>query len=154
MFAVWLDKLSISLHELDDFVRIAARLQERAGHRFRLPIRSNRPNVLIGLDDGGKLPVFYFQNQQPAIRMQDDEIGVRMLGANRYVIPNQIIVFQLIFQPLRKAPLAAGHAGYATAEGGDERSHGQYVSLSCGLCLKIIARIDSDWCWQTFLNSK
>ncbi len=60
-----------------------------------------------------ELPILDFKGQDPAVRMQDDKIRVQVLRAYRYVVPTQIAVIQLVFQPLREAPLAGLHASGA-----------------------------------------
>ena len=55
--------------------------------------------------------------------MQHDEVGVRLLGADGHVVPDQVVVVQLLLQALAEAALALRHAGNAGADRGDECGH-------------------------------
>lgn len=56
--------------------------------------------------------------------MQEDEIRMQGFGAYGYVIPKQVVIIELGFDPLGQAVLSPGHARGAAAVGGDESSYG------------------------------
>jgi hypothetical protein len=73
--------------------------------------------------DGVRLPVLYFQDQQAALGMQDDEIGMTVRGTDRNVVPTQVIRFELGFEALREPPLARRHAPRTRSVAWNQRCH-------------------------------
>ena len=116
-------QLCVSAQCIDHRVCVDARLPEWIHHRH-WPARGQQGRVFFGhaLQRVG-LPVLDFDDQQATARMQDDEIRMRIGRAYRHVVPAQVVVFELGFETLRQALLAAGHAAGATADAGDEDSH-------------------------------
>ena len=53
------------------------------------------------------------QNQQAPAGVQHDEVGVQLLRAYGYVVPKQVVVVELVFQPLGQALFSTGHAPQA-----------------------------------------
>lgn len=76
----------------------------------------NRPVFLVGLHDGAQAKVFDFQNQQAPAGVQHDEIRVQLLGADGYVVPEQVVVVEFVFQPLGQALFSKGHAPQARTQ--------------------------------------
>ena len=68
------------------------------------------PALLVGLLNGLGAPVFHFQNQQPAPGMHHHKIRVQVPGADRHVVPKQIVVVELLLKPFSQPAFAAGHA--------------------------------------------
>ena len=75
----------------------------------------NGPVVFAGLHDGAQAEVFDFQNQQPPAGVQHDEIGVQLLGTYGHVVPEQVVLIELLLQPLRQTSLTTGHTRNARA---------------------------------------
>ena len=55
--------------------------------------------------------------------MQDPTVGVRLFGADGHVVPEQVVVFELLLQSLGETFLAIGHARKASAERRYESGH-------------------------------
>lgn len=58
------------------------------------------------LPDRAEVPVFGFENQHAAPRMHDHKIRARLLGADRHVVPKQIVVFQFLLEPFSQSSFA------------------------------------------------
>jgi hypothetical protein len=74
------------------------------------PLAKISQDLLGGAVDGVQVPVFGLQYQQPAPGVQHHKVRVGLLGANGHVVPQQVVVIQLLLQPLGQTPLAGGHA--------------------------------------------
>ena len=59
---------------------------------------------------GFQPPVFDFEHQQATARVEDDKVRMHIAWAKRYVVPEQPVVFELLFEAVGQAFLAAGPA--------------------------------------------
>lgn len=94
-----------------------------ARHRF-----SGGP-LPVDVADGAESPVFDLLHQQAAAWVEDDEVGMYVARAERYVVPEQPVVFELLFEAVCKAPLAACHVRHAGADCRYQRSQGRPLML-------------------------
>ena len=76
----------------------------------------NGPVFLVCLHDGAQAEVFDLQNQQPPAGVQHDEVGVQLLRADGHVVPKQVVVVELVFQPLGQALFSRCHAPQARTQ--------------------------------------
>lgn len=51
--------------------------------------------------------------------MKHHEVGMALFGADGDVEPQQVVIVELLLEPLRQATFAGRHACDASAEGGD-----------------------------------
>ena len=121
--ALRLHQLRVALERVHNLVRVLARLLQRVDDTLGNTVRDDLPGLPVGALDRGEPPVLDLQHQQAAARMDHHEIRVREPGADRNVVPQPVVVVEFLLQPLGQAPLAAGHAGGAGAERGDEGCH-------------------------------
>jgi hypothetical protein len=119
-------ELRITRQRIDHLVRVVAGLLDRVDDGLRLAARHDLPGLLVGLGDGLEAPVLHLQDQQPAARVQHDEIGMRLSGADRHVVPDEVVVVELLFQPLGQPALALRHARDTGAEGRDQGGHARW----------------------------
>ena len=136
MRPIGLLQLGVALQGVDDLDGAVARLHQGVDDDFGLAGAAvqNFKALTCGAADGTGVPVFGFQNQRAPVRVQHDKVGVGLLGANRYVVPEQVVVFELFFQPLCQAFFACRHAVQAGAQRGYQRCHVSFLGLS-GACL-------------------
>ena len=64
------------------------------------PVGKNLEQLPRGPLNGFELPVLCFEDQQAATWVKNDEVGVRLLGANGYVVPEQIVAIKFLLKPL------------------------------------------------------
>ena len=76
--------------------------------------------MLIGVLDGFGFPVLDFEYQHAAARMEYNEVRAPLPEPDGHVIPEQIIVFELLFEPFGKTLFATGHARKAAITGRNE----------------------------------
>lgn len=74
--------------------------------RFQAAAGAQGDLAVGGTLDGGELPGLDLKHGDAAPWMQYDEVGTARLGPDRDIAPAEVIVFQQLFQPLGKAPLA------------------------------------------------
>jgi hypothetical protein len=79
----------------------------RARHLLRHTLGEDLPACLVGTQDRFQPPVLDFQDQQAAPRVQDHEVRVGVPRADGHVVPDQVVVVELLLQPFGGAPLAA-----------------------------------------------
>ena len=113
----------VALQHHADLERIGAGLQQRVVLLDQAAIGHQGELGAVGVADGVGLPVLHLQHQQAATGMEDDEIGVALFQADRHVVPDQVVVLELLLQPLGNAFLAAGHARQAAAASRNECCH-------------------------------
>ena len=86
-----LHQLWVALQGVDHLVGVLACLLQRAGHGFGHAVGGDDPLRLVGLLDGGELPVFHLQDEDAAAGVEDAEVGVGALGAHGHVVPEQVV---------------------------------------------------------------
>jgi len=101
-----LDQLRVPLQRVDDLDGAMASLGQGVLDDLRLPIIQDLPVLPGGLLDRFQPPVLGLQDQHTAPRVQHHEIGLRLLWAHGHVVPEQVIVFELLLQAFGQAPLA------------------------------------------------
>lgn len=118
-------QLRVALQGVDDLDGTVARLYQRVADGFGLAAAGVQDfeRVAAGVADGADVPVFGFQDQRTPVRVQHHKIGVGLLGANRHVVPKQVVVFEFLLQPLGQALFAGRHAVQARAACGNLRCH-------------------------------
>ena len=116
------NELRVALQNLHGGLGILPRLFERVLDRHLAARRDQGKALPIGRADRALLPVLDLEDQEPAARMKNDEIRMPHRRPERHVVPAEVIVFELLDQPLRQPPLIAAVEG-ATAEGGDKEGH-------------------------------
>src|SRR6185312_454688 len=132
-----------------DLQRIGARLQQWVRFLRQAAFGDQGELGRVGMADGVGLPVLHFQHQQAAARVEHHEVGAALLEADRHVVPEQVVVFELLFQPFGHALLAAGHPWQAAVAGGYERGQwrppvgSREVSGTGGYAQKDFARAES-----------
>lgn len=104
-------------------MRVVPGLHDRIGHTLRNALGQDLPGLLARRADRLQPPVFDFENQQPAPRMQNDEIRMSVFRADGHVVPDQVVIVELLLQALGRSALALRHAGDAGAQGGDDGGH-------------------------------
>ena len=96
-------------------------------HRVRLglepAVHKDLPALPVGLPDGSGAPVFHFQNQDAAPRVHHHKVWMEVFGAYGYVIPEQVVVVEFLFESLGQTPLAGGHAGNARTDCRNKSRH-------------------------------
>ena len=87
------------------------------------PLSQDFPGLLVGRANRFQAPVLDLKDEQPAPWMQNNKIGMGVLWPDGHVVPGQIVVVELLLQPLGGASLPLRHAGDAGAQSGDDRCH-------------------------------
>ena len=113
----------VALQHHADLQRICARLQQRVVLLYQAALGDQGELGAVGVADGVGLPVLHFQHQQAAARVEHHEVRMALLEPDRHVVPEQVVVLQLLFQPFGDTLLAAGHARQAAVAGWDECCH-------------------------------
>lgn len=80
-----------------------------------LAFNNDLPVLAGGVLDGVQPPVLGFEDEQAAAGVENDEIGVRLLGADGDVVPDQVVVIELLLQAFGEALFAGCHAWDAAA---------------------------------------
>ena len=122
-FAFVLNQLRVLRERRHHLVRVLARLLQRIDDAARHAFGRHLEAQLAGLADVVELPVFDLQHQQAAARMQHDEVGVQPLGADRHVVPDEVVAAELLLEPFSKTPLARRHARHAGVQGRNQSGH-------------------------------
>lgn len=97
-------------------MKFAIGIRKRGLAQFYLP---------VDVANGVELPVLDFQHQQATARVEDDEVGMHIARAERYVVPEQPVVFELLFEAVGQASLATCHVRHAGADCRYQRSQGR-----------------------------
>jgi len=79
----------------------------------------------VDVAEGVELPVFDLEHQQAAARVEDNEVGMHVARAERDVVPEQPVVFELLLEAVCEAPFAACHVRDAGADCRYQRSQGR-----------------------------
>jgi hypothetical protein len=85
-----------------------------------------------------ELPVLHLQHQNAPARVHHAKVGVGVLWPHGHVVPEQVIVIEFVFEPLRQAALAAGHAGSAGAQRRYQSCHAGITPLGAVFCYGLI----------------
>ena len=117
------DQLRVALQCVDHLDGAVPRLLQRAHDDLGLAVGDDLETLARGAADGVQAPVLHLQHQGAAARVQHHEIRPRLLGADGHVPPEQVVVFQLLLQPLGQPPFAGGHAPGTAADGGNQGCH-------------------------------
>ena len=128
MGTIRMHQLRITLQRVDDLNSAMPRLCQGVHHHLHRSVGDDLPYLTRGTTHRLQSPVFGFQDQQPTPWMQNDEIGVGLLWTNGDVVPEQVVVFELLFEPLGQSALAVGHARHATAHCRNQGGH-DFVSI-------------------------
>src|SRR3954470_23402058 len=67
-----------------------------------------------------QLPVLHLQDHQAAPGVEDDEIRLAVFQPDGYVVPEQVILIELLFEPLGDTLLACCHSRKAGGPGWNE----------------------------------
>ena len=103
-------QLRVALEQVDDFMGVLAGLFERVDLVLEARIGDEADALAVDGLYGFQPPVFDFEHQQATARVEDDKVRMHIARAERYVVPDQPVIFELLFKALGKAFLAAGHA--------------------------------------------
>jgi hypothetical protein len=104
------------LQQVADFVGVLPGLFERVGNPLEACIGEDTEALPIDFPNGIELPVLDFQHQQAAARVEDNEVGMHVARPERYVVPKQPVVFELLFEAVCEASLTACHVRHAGAD--------------------------------------
>ena len=118
--ALGVDELGVALERIDDVMRMLAGLFRRIADCLGNTFGQDFPRPLAGLANRVQMPILDFEDQQSAAWVKHDEVGVRALGADGHVIPEQIVVIELLLKPFGKTLFATRHARHATAQSRNE----------------------------------
>jgi hypothetical protein len=118
-----LHQLRVALQRIDDLDGAVAGLLQRIHHRLDMPVRDDFKVFPRGLANGVQSPIFRLQNQRPSLRMDHHKVRVGLLRPHGHVVPQQVVVLQLLLQPLGQTALARSHARHAGAECRDQCRH-------------------------------
>ena len=116
-------QLRVALQKVADFVGVLPGLFERVGDALEAVGGQDAGALAVDFPDGVELPVLDLEHQQAAARVENDEVGMHVARAERYVVPEQPVVFELLLEAVGQAPLAARHARDAGADCRYQRSH-------------------------------
>jgi hypothetical protein len=86
------------------------------GTVFGTALGQDFPACLVGTQNRLQPPVLDFQDQQAAPRMQDDEVRVGVPRADGHVVPDEVVVVELLLEAFGQAPLALCHPRHASAQ--------------------------------------
>ena len=75
--------------------------------------------------------------------MENQKVRVLVQGANWNVVPADVVVFEMGFQPPREATFAGGHPAYDARKDGDEVGHAK-LSDTLSLLRQLWAQFDYD----------
>ena len=128
-------QLRVTLQRIDYLVCVLPGLLQWIWNGLGAEVAMDDPGLFVGLDEGGEPEVLDLQDQDASARVHDDEIRVQVLGPYSHVVPQQVVVVELLFQPLGCAALAGCHARDAAANGGDECCHDAFC------CCRTVARL-------------
>jgi hypothetical protein len=85
---------------VDHLVRVVRACSKGTGWSWAGRWRCGCPGLLfVGLHDGAQAEVFDLQDQDAPARVQHDEVGVQLLRADGHVVPEQVVVVELLLQP-------------------------------------------------------
>ena len=98
---------------IDDLVGVMTRLLDRVRDVLWNAVGEDLPGLLVGGADRLQAPVLDFQDQQAAARVQHHEVWMGVLRANRHVVPDQVVVVELLLQTLGGSALPLRHSGDA-----------------------------------------
>lgn len=110
MRAFAVNELLIPLQCIDHLNGAVSRLSCRIDDDLGPSIHDERPGLFGRLLNRLEPPILGLKNQNAPAWMNDDKVRMRLLGADGHVIPEHVIVFELLLQPLGQASLARRHA--------------------------------------------
>src|SRR5690606_31574225 len=120
----WLQESRIGLEKTMDLHRVIPRLSQGIGFDHASPLSVEHSPITVDFRQCLRFPVLDFQDQDSAVGVQDNEVGVPVTGTDGYVVPAKVIVFQLVFEALREAPFAGRHPPCAGSAVWNQRSQG------------------------------
>jgi hypothetical protein len=104
-------------------VRVVPGLLDRVRNDLGRALSQDLASLLVGGADRLQAPVLDFDHEQPAAWMQHDEIGMGVSGADGYVVPDEIVVIELLLQTLGRSAFTLRHASDAGTQCGDDGCH-------------------------------
>ncbi len=122
--AVGIAKLRVARQMINDGEHVLPRLRDGVGDglagtagEFELGV------AVVEAAKRGELPVFDLYDEEAARRMEDDEIRMLPGGAERNVVPAEIVVFEMGLQPLAETSFAGSDVLPRRFNGGDQFGH-------------------------------
>jgi hypothetical protein len=114
--SIGVDQPGILGQRVDHLVRVVPGLLQRIRNVLGNALRQDLPGLLARRADGLEPPILHFEDEQPAPGMQHDEIGMRVRRTDRHVIPDQVVVVELLLESLGGSSLPLSHARDAGAQ--------------------------------------
>ena len=84
-------QMRVTLQHVHHLNGAVSGLCQRVDYCFENPVSHDIPGLSGGALDGAEVPVFRLQHQQPMPGVQHHKVRVSLLGANRNVVPKQVV---------------------------------------------------------------
>ena len=99
----------ITLKQIRHCMSVLPSLLHRIRYALLPSIDEKIDDVSVDRTNAVQLPILDFDDQHSPSRMEDKKIGVHIPTAYGYIVPTEVVIFEMRLQASREAPLSRRH---------------------------------------------